>query len=70
MKKNTLLKIINPILAIVFIYQISTGLMHEIIPKNRFETIHGTGGIVLLICVIIHLILNWNWVKVNFLKKR
>ena len=68
MKKGTLLKIINPIMAVVFLYQVATGLMHGAIPYERFETVHVTGAAVLILCVIIHLVLNWSWVKTNFLK--
>ncbi len=69
MKKNTLLKIINPILAVVFLYQVGTGLMHDIIPKEIFEAVHIAGAFTLIVFVIIHLVLNWNWVKLNFFKK-
>ena len=70
MKKSTLLKIVNPILAGVFLYQVVTGLTHEIIPESIFETVHVAGAFTLIFFVIIHLILNWNWVKLNFFKKR
>ena len=70
MNKNTLLKIINPILAIVLLFQLITGLLHGIIPRAPFETIHGSGAGVLILFIIIHLVLNWNWVNVNFLNQK
>jgi len=69
MNKNTFLKIVNPILACVLLFQVTTGMMHGIFPHELFETIHGSGGGALTLCVIIHVILNWGWVKTNFLKK-
>ncbi len=70
MKTNAFLKIINPILALALIFQITTGLMHGIIPRDIFETVHGNGAGVLFICVIIHLILNWKWIRVNFVSNK
>jgi len=70
MKTNTLLKIVNPVLAVVFLFQIISGLMHGVIPRELFETIHGSSAGILMFCVIIHLFLNWNWVKSNFFKQK
>jgi hypothetical protein len=69
MKTNIFLKILNPILAVVLVFQVVTGLLHGILPKEMFETIHGTSAGILMACVILHLLLNWNWIKANFLKK-
>ena len=69
MKTNIFLKILNPILAVVLLIQIITGLLHGIFTRDMFETIHGSGAGILLACVILHLFLNWGWVKANFLKK-
>lgn len=70
MKTNTLLKIINPMLALMFVSQIITGLMHGMIPHKIYEVIHGGGAGALIFLVIIHVFLNWNWVKANFLADR
>jgi hypothetical protein len=66
-KKNTFLKMTNPILAAAFLYQIATGLLHGIIPRESFGTIHVSGAVFLIIFAIVHLMLNWSWVKANFL---
>ncbi len=70
MKKNKVLKIINPILAILVLYQVITGSMHEVIPKESFEAVHVSGGVALVVFVIIHLLLNWNWVRASFFGSR
>ncbi|SPD73036.1 conserved hypothetical protein [uncultured Desulfobacterium sp.] len=69
MSTNSILKILNPALAIVLIFQLATGLLHVIFTHEMFETIHGTSAGIFIILVALHLILNWNWIKVNFLKK-
>jgi hypothetical protein len=69
MKTNILLKVLNPVLAVVLVFQLVTGLLRGIFTNDMFESIHGTGAGILITCVILHLILNWNWIKVNFLKK-
>ena len=68
MKKNTILKIINPILLILIINQIVTGSM-GIKLADKFEYLHEYTGFALLVLAIIHLLLNFNWVKANYFKK-
>jgi hypothetical protein len=69
MKKNTVLKILNPILGILLINQVLMGLLHDILPHKVFEVLHEGGGIVFAIVVILHIILNWSWIKANFFRK-
>ena len=68
MKRNSILKILNPILAILFANQVLTGIFHDIIQKDAYEILHGGGGISFAVAALLHLILNWNWVKSNFLR--
>lgn len=69
MNRTKLLKIINPILFILILSQGTTGLGHEYIPGELFEVIHFNGGRLIILFVIIHLALNWGWVKSNYFKK-
>lgn len=69
MKRNFMLKILNPMLAILFLNQALTGLLHHLIPKEAYEFLHEGGGTLLVIVAVLHAILNWNWVKANFFKK-
>ena len=69
MKRNTMLKILNPILGVLLVNQIITGIFHHAIPHEAFELLHEGGGIVLAVAAILHVILNWNWVKSNFFKR-
>ena len=69
MKKKTAHKIINPILFVLILNQAVTALLHSKIPMDTFETIHEGGGFILAGLVIIHLILNFNWIKLNYFHK-
>ena len=67
--RNSILKILNPILAILFLNQILTGLLHDAIPKKAYEFFHAGGGIFFAVAAVLHVILNWNWFKANFFRK-
>jgi len=68
MKRNTMLKILNPILGVLLVNQILTGMFNEILSRESFEIVHEGGGIVFTVVAILHVILNWNWVKAMFFK--
>lgn len=74
MNKLKALRIINLLLMIVFFFLASSGLLYWIgwldIPYSTFSLIHPITGLSLVILVILHLILNFNWIKANYLKKR
>lgn len=70
MTKNTALKIINPILALLIVTQLLSGMFNEYLPYEVFKVVHEWGGYLLATLIAIHLILNWNWVKANFFKKK
>ena len=69
MKRNTMLKIVNPILGVLVINQILTGIFGMSLSREAFEILHKDGGFVLAGAAVLHLILNWNWVKANFFKR-
>jgi hypothetical protein len=69
MTRTAILKVLNPILGILLLNQIMTGLLHEMLPHEAFEVLHERGGIALAVVAVLHVILNWNWVKANFRRK-
>jgi hypothetical protein len=69
MKKNTLHKILNPILLVLFINQAITVLFLDELPRKAFEIFHKGAGGVLLGLIALHFILNFNWVKANYFTK-
>jgi heme A synthase len=71
LKKSALLKIVNPLLILLFITQALTGILHDVIMEVSYETfeiIHGIGGYVFVFLVVCHFILNWSWIKNTFFK--
>ncbi len=67
MNKARLLKIVNITLFICALHQIVTGLTGHLI-GDLFETLHPAGGILFGVLALIHIVLNWAWVKANLLK--
>jgi hypothetical protein len=69
MKRNTALKILNPILAVFFVNQALTVIFRDNINFETFGFFHKTGGAILLFLIAAHIILNFNWVKANYFGK-
>ncbi|MBN2071304.1 MAG: hypothetical protein JW814_07605 [Candidatus Krumholzibacteriota bacterium] len=69
MKKTGVLKVVNLILGIFFVNQVVTGLIHARLSHNMYEILHEGGGIILALSGVLHLILNWNWINSNYLRK-
>jgi len=63
------LKILNPILALFFFVTIKTVLLYKFSPIETLQgsemlyKIHEIAGIIFFLLAILHLFLNWNWVK-------
>lgn len=70
MKKNTMLKVINPILALLIVTQALSALLRDQLPPEAFEFVHEGGGFVLVVGSAIHLALNWPWVRTNLLPRK
>jgi len=69
MNKTKALRFLNPILGVLVLNQLLVGLSHDALSRKVFEVMHEGGGILLVLGVLLHLILNWNWVRANYLKK-
>jgi hypothetical protein len=69
MKKNTMLKILNPILAVFFINQAISVIFRDSFSRPAFGIFHKTAGVILLCLIAVHIALNFNWVKANYLSK-
>jgi len=69
MKRITALKILNPILLVLFISQAVTGLFRAKISYETFEILHEGGGVILISLIVVHFILNFNWIKANYFNK-
>jgi hypothetical protein len=60
---------LNPVLAVLLLNQAVTGVLHDVMSKDAYEFFHEGGGILLVIGVLLHVLLNWSWVKANFKRK-
>lgn len=69
MRRNTALKILNPVLVVLFVNQAVTVMFLDELPVKVFQIFHKGGGAVLLSLIALHFILNFNWVRANYFKK-
>ncbi len=69
MKRNSILKALNPVLALLFCSLAGSGIFHAKLSHETFEVMHEGCGIAFLGLAILHLILNWNWIKANYFGK-
>ncbi len=67
--KQKILRITNIILALLIINQFLSGFFKKEIGKPLFELLHERGAILLIIVIILHLLLNWGWIKNAYFKK-
>lgn len=67
--KRLLLKVTNAILAVLFINQVVTGLVHGMLSHEAYEILHERAGILLAVFGVLHVLLNWSWIKANYLPK-
>lgn len=74
MNKVKALRVVNVLLFLVFIGIAISGLtaflFPGLIPYSTFRLAHPLTGIAFIALVIAHLVLNFNWIKANFLKKK
>lgn len=63
MTRQKLLKIVNPLLAVSFLCQAGSGLFHKALSHEAFEILHENGGYVLVVLALIHIALNWPWIR-------
>jgi len=70
--KNTALKFINPILAVLFLAVIITVGLYKFGPSaikgsETLAELHEFAGILFFCVALIHLYFNWAWIKLNIL---
>ena len=64
--QKTTLKIINPLIFLLMINQVVTAFLRDAIGDKLFGLLHGLTGMLLAVLVIVHLILNWSWVRTQY----
>jgi len=73
MTKLSVLRIVNAVLLVSFILQVATSLMlfFEFFPFSGrvIAETHEYNGLFFIFLVFLHIGLNWNWIKANFLAR-
>ena len=70
MTRNSALKILNPVIGLLFLSQFLTAVFHGSIPPETYELLHEGGGLALTALIVLHLILNWGWIKASYFRNR
>lgn len=68
--KPKALKVLNPLIAILFLIQGASGLFSKVIGYQLFSIVHRPCGVLLIVGVIFHVYLNWSWVKASFFRPK
>ena len=73
MKKLQLLKIVNTVLLVSFIVQAASSLIIFFrikLPNTPLVfTVHEYNGLLIIVLMVLHIWLNWGWIKMNILRK-
>ncbi len=74
MQKRSVLKIVNILLAIGFLLALISMLLYRFIPSplqgmDIFYDIHVYSGPAFAVIALIHIVLNWNWIRTQYFKK-
>jgi hypothetical protein len=70
MNKAVWLKRVNVALFLLLVLQAVTALLAGVMNRELFEVIHPIGGVLLVLAALLHLGLNWTWVRSAVLKKK
>ena len=71
MNRQIALKIVNPILGLLFVFQVASGFAMKFGGDwyEIWEDAHGICAYALIVLLALHVWLNWSWIKANFLKR-
>ena len=70
MNKNALLKIVNPIIALLALNQILSGVLRDELPRGVFGVLHIYGAGLFALAVVCHVVLNWPWIQATYLRRK
>jgi len=70
MTRNSVLKILNPFMAVLAVNQAVTAIFSDELSPRTFEFFHQGGGAILLVLIACHFTLNFDWVKKNYFSKQ
>jgi len=70
MNKAVWLKRVNVVMFFLLVLQALTAMLSGVINPEVFEAIHPVGGGLLVLLGLVHIGLNWAWVRSALLKRR
>lgn len=65
-----ILKVLNPILLLTVVFTMVGLVGYNITELEHWRTLHFISGSLFFLAAILHLILNWGWVKASYLKRK
>lgn len=68
MKKQSVLRVVNPLLALAFlaVAGAAVGRRAGLVDGDLFRLVHPNAGFAFITLAVLHLILNWGWVRTAF----
>jgi hypothetical protein len=69
MKKTTLLKIVNLCIALLLVIVAGSAMAALFFHAQTLE-LHQYAGFTFVLFAVLHIILNWTWIKSNFFKRK
>lgn len=70
MKKSTMLKILNPVLAVFFLNQAISVIFRDLFSRTAFGIFHKAAGMIFICLIVLHIILNADWLRAMYFPKR
>ncbi|MGD8956379.1 MAG: hypothetical protein PVJ03_03535 [Chromatiaceae bacterium] len=70
MGKKKLLKIVNPILLLLVMNQLATGFRPRLYGPGSFRLMHKQMALLLSLALMVHLVLNFSWVRNTYWKRK
>jgi hypothetical protein len=70
MGKKKLLKIVNPILLLLVMNQLATGFRPRLYGPGSFRLMHKQMALLLSLALMVHLVLNFSWIRNAYWKRR
>jgi hypothetical protein len=67
--KNAWLRATIPLQGLLLLSQLVTGLNADRIPPRIYQVVHEGGGILLVVLVLIHVLINWGWIHKSYFKR-
>ncbi len=69
MNKQKMLKVLNPLLGLDIAALAGSVALRNILPPDFYPTVHPVLGVLLFLLAGTHVVLNWAWIRQNYLKK-